>query len=192
MLMWTLAPELDSVSTDLQYTVGVLIRKFDGILPGRMTEPDVIILGTKGVAVIECKLSEREKPPSHLWEGSPNSVLKRLPTYLQTESNFLKKDVTDAQIVEIYQLVRMAFYAIQLGKSLASTPVVVSLANETNWHQEIRRLRKSPAELWGFFRDAVETPNLKKKELHWQRIARLITGSSLEELSHYLSTHPCL
>lgn len=192
MLLWTLAPELDNVSADLQYTVGALIRKFDGILPGQMTEPDVIILGSTGIAVIECKLSEREKPPSHLWEGSPNSVWKRLPIYRQAEPNLLKKDVTDAQIAEIYQLVRMAFYALQLGKRLASPPVVASLANEKNWHREIRRLRKSPAELWDFFRDAVETPNLRKKELSWQYIRGLIAERSLDELSHYVSTHPCL
>jgi hypothetical protein len=192
MLLWTLAPELDSESTDLQYTVGALIRKFDGILHGQVTEPDVIVLGTKGVAIIECKLSEREKPPSHLWEGSLDSVRKRLPIYRQAESRLLKRDIAEEQIVEIYQLIRMAFYALQLGKSLPSSPVVVSLANETNWHLEIRRLRKSPAELWDFFQDAVETSNLRKKELSWQHIARLITGSSLDELSYYLSTHPCL
>jgi len=192
MLLWTLAPELDSLSADLQYTVGALIRKFDGILPGQVTEPDVIILGTKGVAIIECKLSEREKPPSHLWEGSLDSVRKRLPIYRQAEPRLLKRDIAEEQIVEIYQLIRMAFYALQLGKSLASSPVVVSLTNETNWHREIRRLRKSPAELWDFFWHTVETSNLRKKELSWQHIARLITGSSLDELSHYLSTHPCL
>jgi len=192
ILLWTLAPETDGVNAELQYTVGALIRKFDGILPGQVTEPDVIILGSSGVAVIECKLSERDTPPSHLWEGSQNSMLKRLPIYRQAEPNLLKGDVSDAQIVEIYQLVRMAFYALRVSKSLGPPPVVVSVANETNWHQEIRRLRKSPAELWDFFRNAVETPDLRKKELSWQHITTLITESSLDELSHYLSTHPCL
>jgi len=192
MLLWTLAPETDGVNAELQYAVGALIRKFDGILPGRVTEPDVIILASSGVAVIECKLSERGKPPSYLWKGSLDSVRKRLPIYRQAEPTLLKKDMTDAQVVEIYQLMRMAFYALQLGKSLASPPVVVSLANETNWRLEIRRLRKSPAELWDSFRDAVEAPNLRKKELSWQHITRLMTRSPLEELSHYLSTHPCL
>lgn len=192
MLLWTLAPEIDNVSAELQYAVGTLIRKSDGILLGQMTEPDVIILGSRGVAVIECKLSEREKPPSHLWEGSPDSVRKRLPIYRQAEPSLLKKDVTDAQIAEIYQLVRMAFYALQLGKSLRSAPVVVSLANENNWRLEIPRLAKSAAELWDFFLDAVETPNLRKENVSWQRIGGLITDRSLDQLSYYLSTHPCL
>jgi hypothetical protein len=192
MLLWTLAPETDGVNAELQYAVGQLIRKFDGILRGQVTEPDVIILGSSGVAVIECKLSGRKKPPSHLWEGSPNSVSKRLPIYLQAEPNLLKKDVTPEQILEIYQLVRMAFYALQLSKSLALPPVVVSLANENNWHLEMRRLGKAPADLWDFFQDAIGAPNLRKKQLTWQHLRRLIAGSSLDGLSHYLSTHPCL
>jgi hypothetical protein len=192
MLLWTLAPGLDNVSAELQYAAGTLIRKFDGILPGQTTEPDVVILGNTGIAVIECKLSERDKPPSHLWEGSPDSVRKRLPIYRQAEPNLLKKDVTDAQIAEIYQLVRMAFYALQLGKSLHCAPVIVSLANEKNWHREIPRLGKSAAELWDFFRDAIETPDLRKENINWQHIRGLITDRSLDELSHYLSTHPCL
>lgn len=192
LLLWTLAPEMDNISAELQYVAGALIRKFDGILPGKMTEPDVIILGTTGVAVIECKLSEGEKTPSHLWEGPLDSVRKRLPIYRQVEPTLLKKNVTDLEVAEIYQLVRMAFYALQLCRSLASAPVVVSLANEKNWHREIPRLAKSAAGLWEFFRGAVETPNLRKENVSWQHIRGLITDRSLDELSHYLSTHPCL
>jgi hypothetical protein len=192
MLLWALAPETDDVNAELQYLVGTLVRKFDGILPGQVTEPDVIILGSSGLAVIECKLSEREKPLSHLWEGSSNSVAKRLPIYLRTEPNLLKKDVTREQILEIYQLVRMAFYALQIGRSLALPPIVVSLGNEKNWHLEMRRVGKSPAELWDFFQDAVEAPNLRKKQLTWQHLRGLIARSSLDELSYYFSTHPCL
>jgi hypothetical protein len=192
MLLWTLAPELDNVTADLQYTVGALIRKFDGILLGQMTEPDVIILGTRGVAIIECKLSERDKPPSHLWEGSPTSVRKRLPIYREAEPTLLKRDVIDAQIVEIYQLVRMAFYALQLGKRLALPPVVVSLANETNWHREMSRLDKSAAELWDSFKDAIEMLNLRKESLTWQHLRGFMTDCSLNELFNYVSTHPCL
>jgi len=192
MLLWTLAPEMDNVSVELQYAIGTLIRKFDGILRGQMTEPDVIILGTTGVAVIECKLSEPENPPSHLWEGSVDSVRKRLPIYWQAEPTLLKKDITDAQIAEIYQLVRMAFYALQLGESLNFAPVVVSLVNEKNWRREIPRLGKSAAELWDFFQDALEMPNVRKENISWQHIRGLITDRSLDELSDYLSTHPCL
>jgi hypothetical protein len=192
MLLWALAPETDDVNAELQYQVGTLIRKFDGILPGQVTKPDVIMLGSSGVAVTECKLSEREKPSSHLWEGSPDSVSKRLPIYLQSEANLLRRDVTREQIAEVYQLVRMAFYGLQLGKNLRSDPTVASLTNETNWHLEMRRLGKSPADLWDFFQYAVQATNLRKKQLTWQHLRGLIAGTSLDELSHYLSTHPCL
>ena len=192
MLLWTLAPELNDESANLQYVVGTLIRKFDGILRGQMTEPDVIILGTRGIAIIECKLSERDKPPSHLWEGSLDSVRKRLPIYQEAEQNLLKKDVSDEQIGEIYQLVRMAFYALQFGNSLACEPLVVSLANEKNWYKATSRPGKSLTDLWNFFQEAVESPNLRKKSLSWQHIRELINDHSLDELLNYLNTHPCL
>ena len=104
------------------------IRKIDGILPGQVTEPDVIILGSTGVGVIECKLSERDKPPSHLWEGSENSVKKRLPRYLEAEPRLLQKDISEVGVAKVYQLVRMAFYALQLGRRFSCTPMVISLA----------------------------------------------------------------
>jgi len=192
MLLWALAPEIHDLNAALQHLVGALIRRFDGILPGQVTEPDVIILGSSGVGVIECKLSERNRPPSHLWEGSQESVRKRLPIYRQAEPELLQKDVSDAELAEVYQLVRMSFYALQLGTRLSCAPVVVSLANEKNWHREMRRLGKSPAQLWGFFRDTVETPSLRTKDISWQHIRALISYSPLDELSHYLSTHPCL
>lgn len=191
LLLWALAPDVDGMNAKLQYTVGMLIRRFDGILPGQMTEPDVVILGTKGIAVIECKLSEPEKPPSHLWEGSVNSVKKRLPVYLAAEPTLLRKDITDAEIAEIYQLVRMAFYALQLGKSFSCTPVVVSIGNERNWFLRIPRLHKSAAELWDLFRHTVATSNLNMEDMRWQHIRSWIPAS-LNELSHYLSDHPCL
>lgn len=192
MLLWTLAPETDNASKELQYAVGTVIRKFDGIHRGQMTEPDVIVLGSIGVAVIECKLGEPDSPPSRLWEGSPDSVRKRLPIYRQAEPSLLKRGVTEGQIADIYQLMRMAFYAAQIGKNLSSAPVVVSLASEKNWHREIPRLGRSAAERWDFFRDAVEIPALRKKNVTWQYIGGLIADCSLDELSHYLSTHPCL
>jgi len=192
MLLWAVAPEIDDVNAELQHTVGALIRRFDGILPGQVTEPDVIIFGTSGVGVIECKLSEPDKPPSHLWEGSEESVTKRLPIYRKAEPHLLKKDVTNSEIKQIYQLVRMAFYALQLGSSLSCTPVVVSLANVRNWRREIRRLGKSPAELWDIFRNVVGPPNLRMKNISWQDIRELITDRSTSKLSEYLSAHPCL
>lgn len=192
LVLWTLAPEVDDVSARLQYEAGAIIRRFDGILHGQMTEPDAIILGTKAIAVVECKLSEPEKPPSHLWEGSLDSVAKRMLIYQQAEPGLLKTNITDVQVATIYQLVRMAFYAIQLGKRFSCTPVVGSLTNERNWKMRMPTLEKSAADLWDFFQYAVGTLDLKKESTTWQRIRNLIASYSLDQLDHYLSSHPCL
>lgn len=157
-----------------------------------MTEPDAIILGTKGIAVVECKLSEPEKPPLHLWEGSLDSVAKRMPIYQQAEPGLLRKNITDIQVASIYQLVRMAFYAIQLGKRFFCTPVVGSLTNERNWKVKIPTLEKSAAYLWDFFQYAVVVPHLRKESTTWQRIRKLVASYSLDQLNYYLSSHPCL
>jgi len=86
LLLWAMAPELGgynaipkspelgSVNAKLQYITGILLRNLEGILPGQITEPDVIILGTTGVAVgVACKLSEPEEA-KHLWEGELDRV----------------------------------------------------------------------------------------------------------------------
>lgn len=110
-----------------------LIRRFDGVFKGQMTEPDAIILGTKAVAVIECKLSPPDRAPSHLWEGNLDSVGKRLPVYMGKNPQLLKDNVSDDDVAIVYQLVRMAFYAVELGAEFEVEPVVVSLANKRNW-----------------------------------------------------------
>ena len=193
LLLWTLAPDIGDVNADLQYGAGSLIRKFDGIFPGQITEPDVVLLGTKGIAVIECKLSEPGKAPTHLWEGELQSVRKRLSTYRKEVPTLIAERVTEEDIAPVYQLVRMAFYAMKLGARFGVKPVVVSLANESNWSLEIRRLGKSASELWEVFCSHTlgeESPNCEN--LTWQRIRQLITGGLLDNLSLYLSTHPCL
>ena len=47
--------------------------------------------------------------------------------------NHIKDGISDEEITLVYQLVRMAFYAIKLGASFMVEPIVVSLANEKNW-----------------------------------------------------------
>lgn len=192
LLLWALAPEVDDTSARLQYEAGTLIRRFDGILRGQMTEPDAIILGTKGLAVVECKLSEPDKAPSHLWEGSLDSVAKRMLIYQKAEPSLLRTNITDVQVASIYQLVRMAFYAIQLGKRFFCTPVVGSLTNERNWKVRIPTLEKSAADLWDFFQYAIGIPELRKESTTWQRIGNLVASYSLDQLGYYLSSHPCL
>jgi hypothetical protein len=193
LLLWTLAPETDAANAKLQYTTGALIRKFDGVFRGQLTEPDVIILGTNGIAVIECKLSEPDKAPTHLWEGALNSVRKRHGAYENELPHLIKNGISDEDIVPFYQLVRMAFYAMKLGVSFKVAPLLVSLANGRNWPIEIHKLRKSPSELWQAFRTKILGKDSPRCEaMFWQDLPELIEGNSLNILSEYLSTHPCL
>lgn len=192
LLLWTLAPEVDEINAKLQYETGALIRKFDGIFRGQVTEPDVILLGTTGIAVIECKLSEPSKALSHLWEGKVDSVEKRLPIYRREIPNLVKTDNLE-EIASIYQLLRMAFYAMKLGTHFRIDPVLVSLSNEKNWDKEIRKLGKSPPELWKVFREEILGKNSPRCEsLHWQTICELVKATPLDSLVVHLSTHPCL
>jgi hypothetical protein len=193
LLLWTLAPETDAANAKLQYTTGALIRKFDGRFRGQTTEPDVIIRGTNGIAMIECKLSGPDKAPTHLWEGGLDSVKKRRGAYENELPHLIKNGVSDEDIVPFYQLVRMAFYAMKLGASFKAEPVVVSLANKRNWSREIHKLRKSPAELWQAFRNDISGKDSPRCEaMFWQDLPELVKGNSLNILSEYLSTHPCL
>jgi hypothetical protein len=188
-----LAPELDDVNAELQYVTGSLIRDFDGRLPGQISEPDVIILGTNGIAVIECKLSESNKAPSHLWEGSIESVKKRRPIYEEGLPGFAKEGISDEEIVPIYQLTRLAFYAIKLAEKFAVDPILASIANERNWSITIRSLGKSPKELWEIFCSYKLGPKpLRYKALTWQYLGTLIKDQPLDDLNSYLSKHPCL
>ncbi len=190
LLLWTLAPETDDAK--LQYVTGALIRRFDGIFRGQMTEPDAIILGTKAVAVIECKLSEPDEAPGHLWEGKLGSVKKRHPVYQKELPHLIKDGISDEEIVPVYQLVRMAFYANKLGAGFGIKPVVVSLANRRNWSREIHKLDKAASDLWGMFCKMLGTDSPRCEAIFWQDLGELIQGKPLDALSVYLSTHRCL
>lgn len=193
LLLWALATEIDEINAELQYVNGSLIRKFDGAFPGQMTEPDIILLGTTGIAVIECKLSEPDKASIRLWEGSSDSVNKRLPVYLNEIPHLLGARLISKEVAPFYQLVRMAFYAMKLGANFQVEPVIASLANEKNWSKEIHKLRKSPSELWEMFCNNILGRDAPRCEsLNWQEIKELLQGTSLDTLSLYLSTHPCL
>jgi len=193
MLLWTLAPEMDDEDAELQYATGSIIRSFDGKFRGQITEPDVILLGTAGIAVIECKLSEPNKAPSHLWEGRIESVGKRLPVYKGELPNLINRKAKNEDIALVYQLVRMAFYAMKLGEHFHLEPVLVSLANEKNWNFEIRKQGKSPSEIWDIFHNQVLGEFSPRCEcLKWQTISSLIKGKSLNSLEAYLLSHPCL
>jgi hypothetical protein len=193
MLLWTLAPELNDANAELQYITGSLIRQFDGRLPGQISEPDVIILGASGLAVVECKLSEPDKPATHLWEGSIGSIQKRRQIYEQGLPGFLKDGISDEAIMPVYQLVRLAFYAMKIAEKFSVQPLLVSLANERNWSIPIRSFQRSPKELWeNFCSQILGNSLLECKALSWQSLRVLTNNQPLDKLNAYLSNHPCL
>lgn len=159
-----------------------------------MTEPDVILLGTNGIAVIECKLGESDKSLSHLWEGSDASVNKRIVVYSK-EIPALVKTRDLAQLASVYQLIRMAFYSFKLGEHFNLAPVLVSISNKHNWKIKIRMggLNKTPAEFWNHFqKDILGDKSLRCKKLYWQDILDVVRGRSTDTLYDYLEAHPCL
>lgn len=192
ILLWTLAPEIDGINADLQYVTGAMIRKFDGIFPGQITEPDVIMLGTTGVAVVECKLSEPKKAPSHLWEGGVDRVGRRLRVYEEKKPRLLKDGTTDAEVAPVYQVVRMAFYAMELGNYFGLESIVVSLANRRNWTVKVSKTGRSASDWWDIFIKMLGENSPRCESLFWQDLLQLIKNKSLETLSAYLSTHPCI
>lgn len=194
LLLWTLASEVDKVSAELQYIAGSIVRKFDGRFRGQTTEPDVIILGTRGIAVIECKLGEPDKALTHLWEGTLGSLGKRLPVYRIAIPNLVKEE-DEELIAPVYQLVRMAFYSLKLAEHFNVDPVLVALSNERNWESNIRRfkLNKTPAELWESFKmDILGDRYLRCEYLFWQDIREFTKNKAINNLYYYLSKHPCL
>lgn len=193
ILIWTIAPSPDEVNYELQNITGSLIRRFDGRLPGRISEPDVIVLGSGGVAVIECKLSEPDKTPSHMWEGNVSSVRKRRQIYEKEIPGFIRESITDEMIVPVYQLIRMAFYAVKIAEAFSVEPVLVSLVNGRSWEQEMRKFGKSPSELWqSFCSQMLGIKSLRCKALTWQNLLPQLQDQPLGDLASYLSTHPCL
>ncbi|MBA7684790.1 hypothetical protein ES703_93199 [subsurface metagenome] len=193
MLIWCLAPELTNDNPKLQFQLGDLLRNTDGMIPGQIGEPDVVIQGAEGIVVIECKLGELYKPLAHLWEGrSLQQVKKRLSRYQQDVPNLMKDDETEADVMPMYQLVRMAYYAIRLRQICKRRPTLVSLGNKSNWSLQIRKCRKSPVDLWDIFLSSLGSIELHCTSTNWQSLLPLLEGRELDYLHQCLSQPPCL
>lgn len=191
LLVWCLAPEIDGISGELQFRLGDLIRRSDGVLRGQIGEPDVVILGTEGIAVIECKLGEPKKAPSYLWEGSSvERIEKRLHRYRRNISEL--DNVRAEDIMPIYQLVRMAYYAIMLGRIYKLPTAVVSVGNDSKWSVEIRKRGKSADQLWNEFCNLASQLKILTSKTMWQALTPIIDNKGVGALYPYLSQHPCL
>lgn len=197
LLLWSLAPELLGNTGDLQYRLGDLIRSTDGTLSGQISEPDVVLQGTKGVAIIECKLGDPYKALSHLWEGRDVRRIKtRFDCYLQNVPSLLKYEVTEHNVesryIHIYQLVRMSYFAVMLGQTYQIPSFVVSVGNNTNWSINIHKRNKSACDLWKDFLDCLGNIELKCNSTYWQSLLPIVKSEGLNSLYNYLYEHPCL
>lgn len=206
MLIWCLAPEPAGAAGELQFQLGDLLRNTDGMIPGQISEPDVVIQGTEGIAVIECKLGETDKAPAHLWEGSSlQRVKQRLERYQQDIPGLIKEGKTEADVLPVYQMVRMAYYATRLGQIYQLRPSVVSVENGWNWNRKVRRWKKSADELWDDFCGLLGSVKLYHASTTWSRLPeviankgvdsfcrRIIEDKRLVPLYRYLEQHPCL
>ncbi len=67
-----------------------------------------------------------QKKAAHLWEGSPTSVDKHLPEYLNETPNLISEKIISKEIAPVYQLVRIAFYAMKLGAGFLNPETVLT------------------------------------------------------------------
>ena len=193
LLIWGLAPRMDGVSTELQYIVGTLVRSFDGVLPEPLAYPDIILLGTEAVAVIECGLPGKDIPSSKLWHMPLEYAAERLPLYLGVEPLLVENPVKNGEVAGIFKLVRSAFYGVQLARKMNTEAVIVALAPATVWRKKQRNTRVNALSEWRLFNRMVNPEALRKIRLSWQDIRASISGRvPLGDLIKYLDSHPCL
>ena len=192
LALWGLTPDTKHWNKDFQFTIGQSLRTYDGKFKGQMTEPDVAILGSNGLCIIECKLGYSDKSLSHLWEGPIKSINKRLPIYLKKFEQF--KEYQNEKCVSYYQLIRMAFYAMVLAEKYGVTPHLVSLMNENNWRIKFGRERVSPEDVWADFCNITQKifPELKLNSFFWQKLIEIPEIRKLDKLYRYLKRHPWL
>lgn len=192
LALWGLTPDIRFWNKDTQFDIGDAIRKYDGTFDGQTTEPDVIIRGSSGVCVIECKLGSPNSALSHLWEGKIESINKRIPEYTKKFSSF--KEFQNNDGTNYYQLIRMAFYAMVLSEKYKVTPHLVSLTNKNNWRIKIGKGKATPEDIWNDFCNATIKllPQLKLHYLFWQDINSIQEIKKIDSLYRYLKNHPCL
>jgi len=183
VLLWTLS--FDSKSNDLQFLVGSTIREIDGIYQGQITEPDIIIETDEHLIVIECKLGEANKYPTHLWESCNDSKGPEIRKEKYFQNNLFINDLNYSS--KAYQLFRMAYYTYAICSKIFKKPMLVSLTNESWWQKE-NKSKDTPKKIWNDFTKQVDTTKISLINIFWQDMS--ITKD--HELTEYLKKHQCL
>ena len=242
LLIWSLAPELGgdsiipkspesgSVNSRLQYITGNLLRKSEGVLPGQIDEPDVVILGATGVAVgVVCKQPElnearnpwkskvnqvrhlimnikkyekrhRDAQEKTIIHGENSSSLRHSNTNDANEKpnsnngkhDILKDGTREKEVVPVYQLLKMALLAKELGNYFNVEPVVVAIANTRTWSSTVLEGGKSASGLWKTFTGMLGENSPRCEIIFWQHLNRLMSSKSLPGLRSYLVKRPSL
>jgi hypothetical protein len=192
LLLWALAPELDTVNADFQYVANDLMRRLGTSFSEGVAAPDVIVLGTTGVAVgIGYDVPQLGEGEQYWWEGSRKHV-GQLRAYREKNPGFIKEDVTGNELMPVYQLVKLAAFARELSAHFGVESVVSTLASSRSFSARDRELGRSAADWWDTFVGMLGENAVKCKRMFWQDMPRLIQHPSMLELSQYLLTHPCL
>jgi hypothetical protein len=192
LLLWALAPELDSVNAELQYVANDVMRRLGTSFSEGVTESDFIVLGTTGVAVgIGCNVSQLGDGELYSWEGSLKQV-GQLRAYREKNPGFINQDTTGYELIPVYQLVKLAVFAKELGAHFGVEPVVSTLAGTKTFFARDIELGRSAADWWGTFVGMLGENAIKCKHVFWQDIPGQILDLPMLELNQYLLTHPCL
>jgi len=188
ILLW--AMPFEEKTKELRQKVRTIIRSIDGKLAGPTTEPDVIIETDEYFIIIECKLGEIGKYPSHLWDSKGTKGPERRYEYYFSQDLFVRSAKSRQKYEgEAYQLFRMVFYTCKIAEELGKTPIFVSLANKTWWDKKTKIKTQSPGDIWKIFEKQVQKGKLKLKNVFWQDLK--INGT-MHVLRDYMKSHECL
>ena len=216
LLLWAVAPEPDGESAMLQYVTGSVMRKIDGIFPGQINAPDVVLLGTTGVVVVVvCKQSEQAEA-QHQWEGELDRVKHLrmcLREYEEVHPVIPKEDAPDEEreaavpekypgiiqdgtsdeaLTPVWRLVSMALLAKELGVCFKVEPAVVTIASTRQWSEKFTETGKSASDLWKMFGGMLGKDAPRCDLIFWQHLPGLIDTIRLADLKTNLLTRPLL
>jgi len=157
-----------------QFVLGELIRGVDGVRRGQVTEPDLVLIGPKTVHFVECKLGRAGEA---LYEPWSSKQAKRFGDYVShlasAGTELFMPALGQVEAKRFYQLIRNAFYAVMLARSLdRQFAVVTALLNAEN--ADSNRKYPTPREQLTQLADLVNSSVCQVRCLTWQELAERI------------------
>ena len=157
-----------------QFALGELIRRVDGVRKGQVTEPDLVLISPTTVHFVECKLGRAGKALYEPWSGKGAKRFGDYVSHLASAGIELFKPVlAQSKAERFYQLIRNAFYAVMLARSLnRQFAVVTALLNADN--ADYNRKYPTPREQLTKFAGLVTSNVCQVRCLTWQELAERI------------------